>query len=253
MIGQGLGLILFSADIPRDPKGDPPLPTGETTSRSAEARIEGAAGKGKTVEGSSPQQPVPRKRGRPRKNKNVEEAQAPNEPRTQSVAEKLLMCVVRLEPIEGSSWESCERWRRLGTESMDVRESSQQLKQVQLAIFELYQENRELRKKLAERNVENISVAESRRECELAQETAQRSARCDHSAVRGTEDVRGENHGALQRMWTGHGKRLCGSASAQMKLKGNAVLRRQVKNMKRRNWSLRKMLRVSRLQMRPET
>jgi hypothetical protein len=42
-------------------------------------------------------------------------------------------------------------------------------------------------------------------------------------------------------------------ASAQTKLKGNTVLRRQVKNMKRHNWSLRKMLRISRLQMRPET
>jgi hypothetical protein len=125
---------MFSADIPRDPKGDPPLPTGETTSRSAEAGIEGAAGKGKTVEGSSPQQPVPRKRGRPRKNKEPGEAQAPNEPRAQSVAEKLLMHVVRLEPVEGSSREICDRRRRSGTESMDVREPSQQLKQAQLAI-----------------------------------------------------------------------------------------------------------------------
>jgi hypothetical protein len=33
-------------------------------------------------------------------------------------------------------------------------------------------------------------------------------------------------------------------SSAQMKLKGNAVLWRQVKNLKRRNWSLRKMLRI---------
>jgi hypothetical protein len=36
-------------------------------------------------------------------------------------------------------------------------------------------------------------------------------------------------------------------ASAQKKLKGNAVLWRQVKNLKRRNRSLRKTLRVLRL------
>jgi hypothetical protein len=37
---------------------------------------------------------------------------------------------------------------------MDIRESSQQLKQAQLAIAELYQENKELRKQLVERTVE---------------------------------------------------------------------------------------------------
>jgi hypothetical protein len=56
--------FLISADIPRDPKGDLPLPMGETTSRSAGERMEEAAGKGKAIEGSSSQQPVPRKRGR---------------------------------------------------------------------------------------------------------------------------------------------------------------------------------------------
>jgi hypothetical protein len=124
-LGKYWDLFMFSVDIPRDPKGDPPLPTGEAASRSAEAKIEGVAGKEKTVEASSPQQPVPRKRGRPRKNKEPEEAQAPSKPRAQSVAEKLLMRVVRLEPAEGSSREIYDRRRRLGTESMDVQESSQ--------------------------------------------------------------------------------------------------------------------------------
>jgi hypothetical protein len=41
-------------------------------------------------------------------------------------------------------------------------------------------------------------------------------------------------------------------ANNQTKLKGNAVLWRQVKNLKRPNWSLRKTLRVLRLQVRPE-
>jgi hypothetical protein len=38
-LGKDLGSFLFSVDIPRDPKGDPPLPMGETTSRSVEAGI----------------------------------------------------------------------------------------------------------------------------------------------------------------------------------------------------------------------
>jgi hypothetical protein len=41
-------------------------------------------------------------------------------------------------------------------------------------------------------------------------------------------------------------------ASTQKKLKGNVVLQRQVMNLKRRNWSLRRKLRVSKLQMRPD-
>jgi hypothetical protein len=39
---------------------------------------------------------------------------------------------------------------------------------------------------------------------------------------------------------------------AQAKLKGNVVLWRQVKNMNKRNWSLRKTLKVLRLQVRLE-
>jgi hypothetical protein len=119
--------------------------------------MEEAMGKGKEIEDSSSQQPTPWKRGRPRLIKKPEETQAPNEPHTQSAAEKLLMHVVRLEPVEGSSRGISERQRRSGTENMEVQESSQQLKQAQLAIAELYQENRELRKQLAERTVETTT------------------------------------------------------------------------------------------------
>jgi hypothetical protein len=101
--GKRWDLFLFSADIPRDPKGDPPLPMGKTTSHSSEAEKERAAEKEKTVEVSFSQQPIPRKRGKPRNNREPGEAQAPSEPHTKSVAEKLLMCVVWLEPVKGSS------------------------------------------------------------------------------------------------------------------------------------------------------
>jgi hypothetical protein len=147
--------FMISADIPRDPKGDIPLSARETTFHSAGVRKEDVTGKGKEIEDSSSHQPTPRKRGRPRLIKKPEEIQAPSEPRTQSVAERLLMRVVRLEPVEGSSMGIGERMRRSGDENMNVQESSvAKLKQAQLAIAELYQENKELRRQLAERTIE---------------------------------------------------------------------------------------------------
>jgi hypothetical protein len=74
--------------------------------------------------------------------KKPEETQAPSELRTQSVAKKLCMHVVRIEPIEGSSRGVSERRRRSGTKNVEVQESSQWLKQVQLAIAEFFKENR---------------------------------------------------------------------------------------------------------------
>jgi hypothetical protein len=68
-LGKSWDSFMLSADIPRDPKGDPALPTGKATSHSAEAEIGRATEKGKTVEALSLQQTIPRKRGRPRKNK----------------------------------------------------------------------------------------------------------------------------------------------------------------------------------------
>jgi hypothetical protein len=50
---------MLLVDIPRDPKGDPSLPTREATYRSTEVGIEGAAEKGNIVEVSSPQNPIP--------------------------------------------------------------------------------------------------------------------------------------------------------------------------------------------------
>jgi hypothetical protein len=46
---------------------------------------------------------------------------------------------------------------------------------------------------------------------------------------------------------------ICGAlVNTQKKLKGNAILQRQVMNMKWCNWSLRRMLQISKLQRRPE-
>jgi hypothetical protein len=73
-LGKNWDSFLLTISIPRDPKGDSPLPTGKVTSHHAEEE------EGKTLEALSPQQSIPRKRGRPRKNKETGESQAPSEP-----------------------------------------------------------------------------------------------------------------------------------------------------------------------------
>jgi hypothetical protein len=153
-LGNNWDSFLLTVGIPKDPKGDFPLPTERVTSHRAEAEAGRVAEEGKTLEALSPQQSIPQRRGRPRKNKEVGETQVPSEPRTKSVAEELLMHAIRLEPVEGTSQESWGRRRRTDTEGTDVHEPSQQLKQAQLAIAELYQENRELRQQLAAKTLE---------------------------------------------------------------------------------------------------
>jgi hypothetical protein len=68
-------------------------------SHHVEPRVEGPAQEGRIVEALSPQQQIPRRRGRPKKNKEAGETRIPDEPRARSFAEKLLMCVFRLEPV----------------------------------------------------------------------------------------------------------------------------------------------------------
>jgi hypothetical protein len=121
-LGKTWDSFMISADIPKEPKGYPPLPMREATSHSVEAGIERDAKKGKTMEVSSPQQPIPQKRVRPRKNRELGKAQALSKPRTKSVAEKLLMRAVQLEPVEDSSRENCDRRRRSDTKRIDIRE-----------------------------------------------------------------------------------------------------------------------------------
>jgi hypothetical protein len=153
-LGSNWDSFFLTAGIPKDPKGDFPLPAERVISHRVEAGVEEAVQEGKMLEALSPQQKIPWRRGRPKKNKEAGETRVPSEPRARSAAEELLMRAIRLEPVEGTSRESWSRMRRTDVEGTDVRESSQQLKQVQLAITELYQENRELRQQLAVKTLE---------------------------------------------------------------------------------------------------
>jgi hypothetical protein len=116
--------------------------------------VEEVVQEGKMLEALSPQQQIPWRRGRPRKNKEAGEIQVPNKPRAKSVVEELLMRAIRLEPAEGTSRGSGSRTRRTDVMGTNVREPSQQLKQAQLVVAELYQENRELRQQLAAKTLE---------------------------------------------------------------------------------------------------
>jgi hypothetical protein len=118
-LGKTWDSFLLLADIPRDPKGDSPLPTGKVTSHHVEAE------EGKTLEALSPQHSIPRKGGRPRKNKEIEEFQVLSKPHAKSTVEELIMHAIQLEPIEGPSRETCGRRRRPDTECTDIHELSQ--------------------------------------------------------------------------------------------------------------------------------
>jgi hypothetical protein len=119
-LGESWDLFLLAAKIPRDPKGDAPLPTGKETSHSTKAEIGRVAEKGKTLESLSPQQSMPQKRGRPRNNGEIRKAQAPSKLCEKSITEELIMCIIRLELVEGPKQETCTKRRRSDIEDMDI-------------------------------------------------------------------------------------------------------------------------------------
>jgi hypothetical protein len=145
---------MLTTDIPRDPKGYSFSPARKVTSHYVEAEIGRDVEEGKTLEAPSPQQSIPRKRDMPRKNRETGEAQVPSELCMKITAKQLLMCSIRLEPVEGLSRETYDRRRRTYIEGTNICKPLQQLKQAQLAIADLYQENIELRQQLATKTLE---------------------------------------------------------------------------------------------------
>jgi hypothetical protein len=111
-LGNNWDSFLLAAGIPEHPKGDFPLPAERVTSHHAEAEAGRDMEEGGTLEALSPQHPIPQRRVRPRKNKEVRATRVPCEQCTNSTAEELLMHTIELEPIEGKSRERWERRRR---------------------------------------------------------------------------------------------------------------------------------------------
>jgi hypothetical protein len=98
--------------IPKDQKGDFPLPAEAIKSHRAKAGVKEVAQEGRTLESMSPQQQMPQRRGKPRKNKEVGETRVPIESCARSAVEELLMRVIQMEPVEGTSQENWSRTRR---------------------------------------------------------------------------------------------------------------------------------------------
>jgi hypothetical protein len=98
---------------------------GTITSHHSGLGMEETAQEGRMVETLSPQQQIPRRRGRPRKNKEAVESKLSYEPHAQSIGEKLLMHVVLLEPLECTSQESRRRMRRMDALGSNDQEIAQ--------------------------------------------------------------------------------------------------------------------------------
>jgi hypothetical protein len=106
----------------------------------------------------------------------------------------------------------------------------------------LYQENRELRKKLEEITVET-SVSHGQKGNVTWLKRQLREVQDTIIQLREAHRMSKERIVEHFRKCEPTMENVCAAlASAQMKLKGNMVLQRQVKNLERQNWSLRKIL-----------
>jgi hypothetical protein len=84
----------LTTGIPKDKRGFFLYPRERHITPCTELGVEGTAQEGRIVEALSPQQHIPRRRGRPRKNKEVGETRISDEPRARSIVEQLLMRII---------------------------------------------------------------------------------------------------------------------------------------------------------------
>jgi hypothetical protein len=113
--------------IPKDVKGTILLPAEKTRSIRGKYEMEGFTQEGKTVRAPSPQQQMPQRRGRPRKNQEIMEAQISEEPCIRLIAEERLRRAIQLEPAGGSSHKDRSRTRRENIAEANEQVPSQQL------------------------------------------------------------------------------------------------------------------------------
>jgi hypothetical protein len=148
--------FLTSTNISLDPKGDTPLSAEKSTSNSSGVKGGGVAerGKGKEIENPSPSQPVLKKRRKLQFTDEPKETQAPSKPLTRSSARRFPIPTVQTEFVEFAAQEIDEEQVKPGEKDSDVKEMQQQLKKSQHIIAQLYQENRELKRKLTEKTLE---------------------------------------------------------------------------------------------------
>jgi hypothetical protein len=109
------------AGTPKDPKGFSLLIMEARISHRSEPGVEDATHQeGNMLEGLSPQQQMPGRRGNPRKNKEVGETQVPNKPRARSTGKELIMHTIQLEPVKGTSQGTESKTRRTDAAGTNV-------------------------------------------------------------------------------------------------------------------------------------
>ena len=131
--------------IPKDVEETILSPTEETISSHGTTKTEKFIQEKETEKSSSSKRQLPRRRGRPRKNEEIMKVKIPKGPCVGLAAEELLGHVIRLEPVEKSSRKHGNRARKADATGESEGTPSQQLKQENMAIADLYQENKELR------------------------------------------------------------------------------------------------------------
>jgi hypothetical protein len=107
--------------------------------------------KGKEMEDSSLSQPTSKKRRKLRFTDETEETQAPSKPCTMSSARRFPIPTIQPGLVECENQGIDEKQVEIGEEDAYTKEVKQQLKKSQHVIAQFYQENKELRRQLAER------------------------------------------------------------------------------------------------------
>jgi hypothetical protein len=254
--------FMISENIPREPKGDIPLSAKKSMLHSSEVSRGNVVErrKGKEMEDSSLSQPTYQKRRKLIFIDETEETQAPSKLHTRSSARRFPIPTIWPGLVECENREIDEKKVELGKEDADAKETKKQLNKSQHVIAQFYQENKELRRKLAETISETpVSQIQEGRRSPTSPTGGEKNISWLKKKLRDAQDViielREENMISKERIME-HFKECrpaiddaCASLSdAQSKLKRNAVLLRQVKSLNKQNLSLRKTIRDLRLQ-----
>jgi hypothetical protein len=94
------------------------------TSHHMEVEIGRADEEENSLESLFPQQTIPRRRGSPKKKKEIGEDQASIDPCTNLATKELCMCAIQLEPVEGLGRETWDKRRRKNTKGLNIHEPS---------------------------------------------------------------------------------------------------------------------------------
>ena len=111
-------------------------------------------GKWKEIENPSPNQPVLKKRRKLQLTNEPKETQAPSKPHTRSFARRCPIPIVQIESAKFIAHNIDEKKVKPWETDSYVKEMKKQLKKSQHIIAQLYQENRELKRKLTENTLE---------------------------------------------------------------------------------------------------